>query len=344
MLEYGLEGFMFDIHNRRYTGSKYKLQDWIYDLVGQNCHGQSFADLFAGTGVVASRFMDDFNRIIVNDLLYSNWVVYKAFFEDSPKRKTVLNKYCLEFQQYVNEKVHENYVSKSFGNKFFNIQDAKIIGCIREKIETLKSTLREKEYFVLLASLLYSADKAANTVGHYDAYIRKASIEPHFQFELIKPLNTSHKKIEIYREDTNQLVKRVKADICYIDPPYNSRQYSRFYHVLENIAEWNKPKLYGVAMKPRAQKMSDYCRVSAPIVFADLINNLQTKYIVVSYNNTYDSKSSSSRNKITLEEIQDTLATKGKVKKFNTRHAFFNTGKTDFADHQELLFITEVKR
>lgn len=335
---------MFDIHNRRYTGSKYKLQDWIYDLVRQNCRGKSFADLFAGTGVVTSRFMANFNKLIVNDLLFSNWVAYKAFFEDMPMRQNALKKYALEFQQCSERKIHDNYVSKNFGGKFFNLQDARAIGYIREQIETLKPTLSEKEYYVLLASLLYSADKAANTVGHYDAYIRHANIESRFRFELIKPINTAHKNIEIYREDANQLVKHIKTDICYIDPPYNSRQYSRFYHVLENIAEWEKPKLFGVAMKPRPQKMSEYCRVSAPTVFADLINNLQTKYVVVSYNNTYDSKSSSSRNKITLEEIQDVLASKGKVKQFSTKHAFFNTGKTDFADHQELLFITEVKK
>ena len=335
---------MFEIHNRRYTGSKYKLQDWIFNLVEKNCRGNSFADLFAGTGVITNRFIADYDRLIVNDLLFSNWVVYKAFFEDAPMRKTILDKYCLEFQQYSGCGVRDNYVSQNFGDKFFNLRDARVIGHIREELETLKPALLKKEYFVLLASLLYSADKVANTVGHYDAYIRQPNIESRFHFELIKPLDTSHKKMEIYREDTNQLAQQIQADVCYIDPPYNSRQYSRFYHVLENIAEWKKPELYGVAMKPRPQKMSEYCRVSAPTVFADLINNLQTKYIVVSYNNTYDSKSSSSRNKITLEEIQDTLASKGNVQKFSTKHAFFNTGKTNFADHQELLFITEVRR
>lgn len=38
--------------------------------------------------------------------------------------------------------------------------------------------------------------------------------------------------------DANQLVRKVKADIAFIDPPYNSRQYSRFYHILENIVQW----------------------------------------------------------------------------------------------------------
>ena len=53
--------------------------------------------------------------------------------------------------------------------------------------------------------------------------------------------------------------------------------------------------------------MSEYSRVNAPIVFNDLIQNLKVRYIVTTYNNTYDSKNSSSRNKITLEQIQEIL-------------------------------------
>ena len=44
-----------------------------------------------------------------------------------------------------------------------------------------------------------------------------------------KVISNKKKVIEIYREDSNDLAKRVKCDIAYIDPPYNSRQYSRFY-------------------------------------------------------------------------------------------------------------------
>jgi adenine-specific DNA-methyltransferase len=33
---------------------------------------------------------------------------------------------------------------------------------------------------------------------------------------------------------------------------------------------------------------------------------------------------------------------KGKTKVFECAHRFFNTGKTEFDDHKELLFITKV--
>jgi len=148
--------------------------------------------------------------------------------------------------------------------------------------------------------------------------------------------------VSIFRQDANELAKKVTADIVYIDPPYNSRQYSRFYHLLETLVKWDKKELFGTALKPVTENMSAYCTVKAPQVFSELIDDLDAKYIVVSYNNTYNPKSHSSKNKIQLEEIQKTLESKGSTQIFQKDHKFFNSGKTDFANHQELLFITKV--
>ena len=90
--------------------------------------------------------------------------------------------------------------------------------------------------------------------------------------------------------------------------------------------------------------MSEYCKTTAPIIFKDLIVNLKVKYIVVTYNNTYNSKSSSSKNKITLEEIKQILKSVGETKEFCKPYKFFNAGKTEFKNHKEYLFITKVKK
>ena len=138
------------------------------------------------------------------------------------------------------------------------------------------------------------------------------------------------------------LAKKISCDIVYIDPPYNSRQYSRFYHILENITKWEKPELFGTACKPKAENMSEYCRSSATKTFEELVSSLKCKYIVVSYNNTYNSKSSSSRNKIALEDIKRILEKKGTVSIFEKEHQYFNAGKTELPNHKELVFITKV--
>ena len=123
-----------------------------------------------------------------------------------------------------------------------------------------------------------------------------------------------YKNVTLFKQDANILAKSIKADVVYIDPPYNSRQYSRFYHVYETLVKWDMPELYGTAMKPAEENMSAYCSSKAPIAFADLIQSLDTKYIVVSYNNTYNSKSKSSQNKISLEQILEVLNAKGEKK------------------------------
>jgi adenine-specific DNA-methyltransferase len=76
--------------------------------------------------------------------------------------------------------------------------------------------------------------------------------------------------------------------------------------------------------------------------FRQLIYGLKSKFIVVSYNNTYSSKSKSSKKKMTLEEIKNVLNERGITKIFKTKHAAFNSGKTDFEDHMEMLFVTKV--
>jgi adenine-specific DNA-methyltransferase len=88
--------------------------------------------------------------------------------------------------------------------------------------------------------------------------------------------------------------------------------------------------------------MSTYCTVKARNNFEDLVRNLNTRYLVVSYNNTYNSKSNSSENKIKLEEIEEILNRCGDTKIFECSHRFFNAGKTEFDNHKELLFITKV--
>lgn len=334
---------MFDLESRRYIGNKAKLTRWIMNIINEHTGGfSSFFDVFAGTASVSKAAIPYTDKIIMNDFLSSNNIIYQAFFAEGIYDMSKLYS-IIEYYNSINpDSVEDNYFSDNFGGKFFDYRNSKLIGYIREDIEKKRFSLTTKEYAILLASLIYSIDKIANTVGHFDAYIKKEIAYHPLFIQLIKPLEP--KEVEIYKEDSNMLARRITADVAYIDPPYNSRQYSRFYHIYENLVEWKKPELFGVAMKPKAQNMSAYCTSSAPAAFRDLIQSLNVRYIAVSYNNTYDSKSGSSKNKITLEQIKYILEERGDTVVYDCAHRCFNTGKTEFADHKELLFITEVRR
>ena len=318
---------------------------WIKELLKENClNCNSFFDVFGGTGVVTASVLDMYQSFIINDFLFSNEIIYKAFFLQEAHDQEKLNKIVELYNKIDKLELKSNYVSDNYGDKYFKMQDAKLIGYIREDIRLMKEAgkINNKEYYILLASLLYSFDKSANTVGHYEAYIKGKEIRTDFVYSLVEPINLKGKEITIYRKDSNELAKDIKADIAFVDPPYNSRQYSRFYHVLENITKWEKPALVGTAMKPPEENMSEYCRSKAPKTFEDLVKKLKVKYIVVTYNNTYNSKSSSSKNKITLGEIKSILEARGKTLVFEKSHQCFNAGKTEFIDHKEIVFITKV--
>lgn len=335
----------FKISNRRYTGSKLKIKDWIKNLITENCHNaKSFCDIFAGTAIVTDEMLCNYDSFVLNDLLYSNEVIYKAFYKNEAFDIQKLFNFQNKYQELNKDNLLDNYVSINFGGKYFELGDAKAIGFIRQDIEDNKLILNEREYCILIASLLYSFDKCANTVGHYEAYFKNKEIVRSFKYELITPYDTLvlNKKFEIYRQDANILANNIASDIVYIDPPYSSRQYSRFYHVLENITKWDKPELFGSALKPAPENMSEYCSSSAKDAFSDLISKLNCKYIVVSYNNTYNSKSKSSENKMKLEDIVEILSKKGITKKFEMPFKAFNAGKTNIENHKELVFITEV--
>lgn len=330
-----------NLESRRYIGCKTKLLDWIFSLIEQNTNNAHvFCDIFAGTGSVANKAIDLYDRVIINDFLYSNNVIYKAFFGNDAWNKTKVINYLDSFNRIDPSHIRENYFSKNFGGKFFEHNTAKLVGYIRESINECKPDLTNREYYILLASLIYSIDRKANTLGHFDAYIKKNIAPQKFIMQMINVHRPSD--VDIYQEDANQICRTIQSDITYIDPPYNSRQYSRFYHVYENLVQWKKPELFGTARKPKEENMSNYCRVKAFDAFTDLVSHLRTRYIVVSYNNTYHSKSSSSANKIKLEQIEDVLDKCGTTKVFTHSFSPFNAGKTEFDDHKEYLFITEV--
>lgn len=357
---------MLSIASRRYTGAKTKLLSHIESTLLKHLgafsdtSNLSFFDVFAGTGVVSAHFLAhytdsskalNFTHFYINDFLYANFAIYQGFFSQEAFDIEALESLQNAYNSLDSSKLAQNYYSKNFGNCFFSDNDARLIGHIRADLDAhfKAQTITKKAFYILLSSLLYSADRVANTVGHYDAYRKNVNLSNRFKFELIKPLISSA-TIEIFRQDANMLVKNLaktssKCDIAFIDPPYNSRQYARFYHLLETLTLHKNPTLYGVAKKPKPNLISAYCKNEAKEAFSDLIKSLAkcARILMVTYNNTYQSKSSSSKNKITLDEITQILQNVGKVSTYQFDFKAFSSGKTDFNDHKEIIFVCEVR-
>lgn len=278
-----------------YIGSKIRLSGFIYDtitgVVGKDLSSFTFCDLFAGTGTVSKIFQGKVKKIISNDREYYSYILNRAYLESSGNLDNLpfieeLNKLpgCpgFIFNEYSeNGKAGRLYFSQANGQK---------IDAIRQEIDHWKNIgiICEKQYCSLLASLLMRADKVANTASVYSAYLKqlKTTATKEMVLRLVEIPAMAIEENEIFNEDGNSLVRKIKGDILYLDPPYNRREYAANYHLLNTIA------LYDHTFTPKGKtglrpyRTSKYCRKKeASGALADLIENADFQHIFLSYNN-----------------------------------------------------------
>ncbi len=337
---------MYKISQRRYLGNKNSILGFIDEIMKEEVgEYDSFCDIFSGTGVVGAYFNTKDKKIISNDLLYQNFISLNAFLNDEPFDDKKLQRYIDAFN--ASNPTKANYFSKNFGGRYFSQVVAKKIGFIRQEIKKLfiSDAINLKEKHILLTSLNYSIDRIANTVGHYDAYIKKEIKEQKFEMKMLEIQSEKNLNNEVHNSDANMLIRDIECDVLYMDPPYNSRQYCDAYHLLENLSLWQKPKVFGVAKKfDRSKIKSEYSLKSAAESFDDLIVNAKCKYILLSYNNMGERGNSRSNAKISDEDIIKSMSKRGEVKIFEKDYKAFTTGKSEHADNKERVFFVKVER
>jgi len=276
-----------------YIGSKYKLSNWIkttiLDVVG-DVEDKIFCDIFAGTGIVGRVFKKDVKQVIANDIEYYSYVLNQNYIKNHKPLKRA-NK-LIDILNNLEPKegfIYKNYcLGSGSGRQYFSDFNGKKIDAIRSKIkEWFESKfINENEYFFLLASLLESADKVANTASVYGAFLKHLKNSAKKELEL-KPafFEINDNEHQVYKDDANILIKKIKGDILYLDPPYNHRQYGANYHLLNTIAEYKEFIPKGKSGLREYYK-SNYCKKNEVAKsFEELIKNAKFKYIFLSYNN-----------------------------------------------------------
>jgi adenine-specific DNA-methyltransferase len=211
---------------------------------------------------------------------------------------------------------------------------------MRGQIEAWKDEedIEDDVYFYLLATLLESADKVANTASVYGAYLKHIKKTASADLK-IRPADFEITKArhQVYQGDANELVKTIKGDILYLDPPYNARQYGSNYHMLNTISTYENFRPKGVTGLP-AYNRSAYCsKVSVRQSFEELVAHAQFKYVFLSYNN---------EGLMTHEEITSILEKYGKVELKVQAYQRFKADKTENRNHtatetMEYLFCLE---
>lgn len=291
-----------------YIGSKFRLLEWLEGVILAKTGWVSFtgrrvADLFGGTGIVSHRFRDLGAVVLGNDAeLYSSVIVHAM-------TRSVFLSECEGFIQRITTDLAANahlgsdvvgFITRSYSpyggceRKFFTVDNARRIDYIRQRIETEFGAERGDTYMFLLGSLLTSADAVSNVPAVYGCFLKQFK-EKAVKGLVLEPIHTVREPAvegsRCYHSDVlaDSLLDSVEADMVYLDPPYNERQYSKNYFPL-NILALPPAEQAGVVLRdgvtgiPEVCFMSPFCKKKEVTgAFERLFSRLKCGWIFLSY-------------------------------------------------------------
>lgn len=340
-----------------YIWSKFSLLNFIYqgitDIVDHKDY--TLSDLFAGTGAVGKFFKSKWHRIIANDLQYYSYIlncnyignhtdlhftwlsttIPELLTSEIHERKAIVCKYL---NQLKGKKwfIYKNYSlwwtqGQEFQRQYFSDENALRCDAIRDQIQRRydNKNITENEYHFVLASLIEAIDKVANTASVYGAFLKQLKKSAQKPLEL-KPAEytLSSQWHTIYNMDINTLIKTTKHDVVYLDPPYNHRQYSGNYHILETIAKNDKPTIrWKTWMRDTSTQKSLYCSKSqVKEAFQELIDTIDANYIFLSYNDEW---------LMSTDDIKEIMSRRGKYGVITQEYKRFKADKTESRNHKK---------
>ncbi len=317
-----------------YIGSKLKLSSWIKEqvinVVGEDLSKKVFCDIFAGTGIVGRTFKPHVKQVISNDLEHYSFVLNKNYIEN---HKAIADK-----EKYIEELnslpliedgfIYQNYCMGSGSERqYFSDENGKKIDTMRTRIREWRESeaIDESLYYFLLASLVESADKIANTASVYGAFLKhiKKSALKELVLEPAHFLENGENHL-VFNRDSNELIKEIEGDILYLDPPYNQRQYSANYHMLNTITQYDDFVPKGKTGL-REYNRSDYSKKNeVHASFEELIKNANFQYIFLSYNN---------EGLMSEEEVKNIMSKYGRYNLQTKEYQRFKADKTENRNH-----------
>ncbi|MFQ5655242.1 MAG: DNA adenine methylase [Planctomycetota bacterium] len=256
----------------RYLGNKKRLLGKIERCArGLGLRRGTVCDLFAGTAVVGRHFRARGSRVLSTDLMECSYLFQKVFLEccgpprfsrlaseidlPPPAPRARLREEALDGADWtpalrvvawLEERIEprEGILTRQYTprgaamRRYFTPETAMRLDAILAELRAWRrhGLISELEAAFLLCAAIDAADRLANISGTYGAYIKTWQANALGEVELRLPALVDGPPGEAHREDALEWIGGVEADLLYIDPPYNSRQYPANYHLLEVIA------------------------------------------------------------------------------------------------------------
>lgn len=295
----------------RYIGSKESLLDFIDGAFAKHgIAGKGFLDAFAGTCRVGMRFRRNGWRVAACDLMYYSYVMQRASIAcarepefaglplkpaglllDSPMDQAMSLLDSLPPRQGF---IWRNYTPEGTAElprqrKYYTGENGAKIDAARLAIEEWKAEgrLTEDEYYVLVAAVVETVPFYANVAGVYAAFQKTWDPRAVKQMRFRAPEIAKGPQGRAYFGDTADFLDEIDADVFYLDPPYNQRQYAPNYHLLETIAAYDSPSIRGVTgLRDYSAQKSLFCNAATGIrELGRYLANDRWKWLVLSYNN-----------------------------------------------------------
>jgi adenine-specific DNA-methyltransferase len=329
----------------RYLGSKTLLLESILNITRSYSEGGVFCDPFGGIGTVGSYMKKNGYQILSGDILHfahcfqvALIVQNQSFFCGNLEEEYGIGSEE-ELNGYFNRlKPKGGWLVRGYARErqFFTVENAM---CIQACIDCIwewknRKMIDEEQYSILIASLIHCMDKVANTAGTYYAYLkhyyRKALGK--FRFQVLKPVSGSERNRALLM-DAGELVRKNEYDILYLDPPYNARNYGRYYHLPENIAMLRIPEPVGRSgMSVLRSEMSDYNnKGKAAGAFRQLIENARAGCIIFHYTD---------KGLIDMETAKEILREKGQLEEFYFDCKGYNTMSSSEPSQHHVIKVT----
>lgn len=287
-----------------YIGSKFRLLDFIMgsiqDYTGQSvAELSSFGDFFSGTGVVSRRLLEEgASKVVSADVQYYSYLISSVFTDNEInvlKVKSIiqrLNGITIDAPKDT-DFVYNNYTLGGSERMYLSPENGLKVDRVREEIELLRGNgITQMEYNLLLKTLLYATSKVSNVASVYGAYLKKLKksaqtalvLEESFADNLLCGANNKH--VSYCRDIYESAVFSGDVQVTYLDPPYNQRNYSTNYHLLETVARQDFPEIKGktgLRCENKSEPKSFCSKRSIYNSFETVVSNIKSKYLFISY-------------------------------------------------------------
>jgi adenine-specific DNA-methyltransferase len=269
----------------KYIGSKRVLVPMILQLVQRLVGVRRVLDLFSGTSRVGHALKGAGYEVSANDHTAYAFKLAQCYVAADRRRiECDAERLIAELNALPGA---PGYFTETFCERARYLQplNGARVDAIRERIATL--ALEPLLEAVLLVSLMEAADRVDSTCGLQMAYLKRWSARSHNPLLLRLP-DVLPGPGAAHQLEARDAARLGGHDLVYLDPPYNQHRYLGNYHVWESLVRWDKPAVYGTAMKRvdcRAYKSDFNSRRRIGAALAELVQALDARWLLVSFNN-----------------------------------------------------------